>query len=165
MSEYTRPATWEDVKRVAEFLNAAGVEYALVGGYALAAHGFSRFTEDVDFLVEPSPENARRWIVALSRLPDGAARELTGEADPFAADRRYAIRINDEFTVDVLPSVAGRTWAELSPHVETIDVGGVKLRVLSLEGLLLTKQGARPKDRMDAELLRQAMEALEKDKG
>ena len=50
-------------------------EYALVGGYALGAHGFNRFTEDVDILVDPSAENSRRWILALSRLPDAAAAE------------------------------------------------------------------------------------------
>ena len=37
VSEYTRPATWEDVKNLARLLNNAGVQYALVGGYAIAA--------------------------------------------------------------------------------------------------------------------------------
>ena len=45
MTDYTRPATWDDVKTVARYLEEAGAEYALVGGYALAAHGFGRFTE------------------------------------------------------------------------------------------------------------------------
>ncbi len=54
MAEYTRPATWEDVKALAKLLNKAGVEYALVGGYAIAAHGFNRFSEDIDILVNPS---------------------------------------------------------------------------------------------------------------
>jgi hypothetical protein len=31
---------------------------------------FVRLSEDVDILVDPSPENARRWIKALARLPD-----------------------------------------------------------------------------------------------
>jgi hypothetical protein len=34
--EYTRPATWEDLKMLAQLLNEAQVEYALVGGYAQA---------------------------------------------------------------------------------------------------------------------------------
>lgn len=78
--EYTRPATWEDVKTLARYLEEAGAEYALVGGYAVAAHGFNRFSEDIDILVNPVAENSRRWIVALSRLPDGAAAELAAEA-------------------------------------------------------------------------------------
>ena len=65
MTDYTRPATWQDVKTVARYLEEAGVEYALVGGYALGAHGFNRFTEDIDLLVNPSAENSRRWVLAL----------------------------------------------------------------------------------------------------
>ena len=38
VSEYKRPATREDVKNLARLLNDAGVQYALVGGYAIAAH-------------------------------------------------------------------------------------------------------------------------------
>ncbi|MBX3694880.1 MAG: nucleotidyl transferase AbiEii/AbiGii toxin family protein [Steroidobacteraceae bacterium] len=122
MAEYTRPATWDDLRELARYLADAGVEYALVGGYAIAAHGLNRFSEDIDILVEPGAENARRWVLALGRLPDGAVRELGAEADVF--------------------------------------MDGVPLQVLSLEGLLLTKQGVRPKDQMDAAVLRRAIAAL-----
>src|SRR5690606_2204472 len=117
VTEYTRPATWEDVKTLARHLEEEGVEYALVGGYALAAYGFNRFTEDIDILVNPAAENSQRWILALSRLPDGAAKELAAESDVFADDQRYAIRINDEFTVDVMPSIAGLSWDDMKQHV------------------------------------------------
>ena len=158
--EFTRPATWDDVRTLARYLEEAEVEYVLVGGYAVAAHGFNRFSEDIDILVEPSAKNARRWIAALSRLPDHAAQGLAGEPDVFAADQRYAIRINDEFTVDVMPSVAGLSWAELQPHVTRIDLDGVSIRVLDLVGLLKTKQGVRPKDQLDAAVIRAALERL-----
>ena len=104
MAEYTRPATWDDVKKLAQLLNTAGVEYALVGGYAIAAHGFNRFSEDIDILVNQAAEISRRWIVALSELPDHATRELTSGPDVFATDARYALRINDEITIDIMPS-------------------------------------------------------------
>jgi hypothetical protein len=160
LTDYTRPATWDDVKSLARYLDEQGVEYALVGGYALAAHGLSRFTEDIDILVNPSPENSGRWIAALSRLPDGAAAELAAERDVFADDKRYAIRINDEFTVDVMPSIAGLSWDELQPHVISTQVDGVTIRLLDLPGLLSTKQGVRPKDRMDAAAIAAALEKL-----
>ena len=48
----------KDFKEFAELLNSAGVEYLLVGGYALAAHGHPRYTGDRDIWVEPKPENA-----------------------------------------------------------------------------------------------------------
>lgn len=160
MTQYTRPATWEDVKTVARHLNAAGVEYALAGGYALSAHGYNRFTEDIDLLVNPSAENSRRWVLALSHLPDAAAVELGTGTDVFADDQRYAVRINDEFTVDVLPSIAGLAWEEMKAHVTTLDVDGVPIRVLDLPGLLKTKQGVRPKDQADAAIISEALRRL-----
>ena len=81
-----------------------------MGGYAIAVHGLSRQTEDIDFLVNPDPENSRRWIAALSCLPDQATQSLAGEPEVFAHDGRYAVRINDEFTIDVMRSVAGHSW-------------------------------------------------------
>ena len=160
MTDYTRPATWDDVKTLARYLDEQAVEYALVGGYALAAHGFSRFTEDIDILVSPSAENSRRWILALSHLPDAAAAELAAEGDVFADDKRYAIRINDEFTVDVMPSIAGLSWEEMKPHITSMSIDGVSIRLIDLEGLLKTKQGARPKDQMDAAVIAAALEKL-----
>ena len=161
MTEFTRPATWQDVLTLVRYLQEAGAEFALVGGYAIAAHGFNRFSEDIDILVEASPENSTRWVAALSRLPDGAARELGVGADVFADDKRYAIRINDEITIDVMPSIAGYSWAQMKPHVIQRDIDGVEVPLLDLQGLLKTKQGLRPKDQMDAKVLSEALRRLE----
>ena len=157
MMEFTRPATWEDVKTLARYLGEAGVDYALVGGYAIAAHGFNRFSEDIDILVNPAAENSIRWIAALSRLPDAAAAELATEQDVFADDKRYAIRINDEFTIDVMPSIAGFSWDEMKVHITTISIDDVTINLLDLPGLLKTKQGVRPKDQMDAAVIAAAL--------
>ena len=162
MPEFTRPATWEDVKLVARYFNEAGVEYALIGAYGLAAHGIVRLTEDIDVLVAPSAANSRRWIVALARLPDGAARELEGDPDVFAGQKRYAVRVNDDFTVDVLPSAAGKSWDDLKGHVMQVDIDGIPVKVLDLPGLLKTKQSVRPKDQIDAETIRRAIELLKR---
>jgi hypothetical protein len=151
MDERTRAATYEDVKRVAELLESEGVEYALIGGYALALQGIVRATEDVDVLVEPSVDNARRWVRALSKLPDGAAKELVGD-DTLHAEP-YAIRINDEFTVDVLNSASGLSWKELVPYRTRVD----GINVVSLEGLLKMKEKGRLKDQADAEAIRRAL--------
>ena len=44
----SRPATIEDLKTLLRSLNAHSVEYLLIGGYALAAHGYQRATTDID---------------------------------------------------------------------------------------------------------------------
>jgi hypothetical protein len=151
MDERTRAATYRDVRRVAELLEAEHVEYALIGGYALALQGIVRLTEDVDILVEPTPENARRWVRALSLLPDGAAKELEGDETLHAEP--YAIRINDEFTVDIMNSASGFAWHDLLPYRTRID----GIHVVSLEGLLRMKEHGRLKDQADAEAIRKAL--------
>lgn len=151
MDERTRAATYQDVLRVAALLEEEHVEYALIGGYALALQGIVRLTEDVDILVEPTAENARRWVRALSKLPDGAARELVG--DETVHEEPYAIRINDEFTVDVMNSASGFTWQDMLPYRRRIE----GINVVSLEGLLRMKEHGRLKDRADAEAIRKAL--------
>ncbi len=151
MDERTRAATYEDLLAVATLLEAEHVEYALIGGYALALQGIVRLTEDVDILVEPTLENARRWVRALSKLPDGAAKELLG--DDTLHEEPYAIRINDEFTVDVMNSASGFSWQDLVGYRTRIE----GICVLSLEGLLKMKEHGRLKDRADAEAIRKAL--------
>jgi hypothetical protein len=151
MDERTRAATYRDVRRVAELLEAEHVEYALIGGYALALQGIVRLTEDVDILVEPTADNARRWVRALSQLPDGAAKELAG--DDTLHTETYAIRINDEFTVDVMNSASGLSWRDLAPYRTRID----GINVVSLAGLLRMKEHGRLKDQADAEAIRKAL--------
>ncbi|MEJ7664936.1 MAG: hypothetical protein WKG07_38185 [Hymenobacter sp.] len=57
-----------------EYLNllrlfhAEGVEYVIVGGYAVIAHGFPRTTGDLDILVRPTPANAQRLLRALEAV-------------------------------------------------------------------------------------------------
>ena len=158
---FTRPALWEDVLDLARRLNHHRARYVLVGGYALAAHGFVRMTTDIDIAVAPDAENNRRWIAALAELPDGVATELIGEDDPFTGDLLHAIRINDEFTVDIMPSVAGVSFSKLAQNVQQLVIDGEPIPVLNLHGLLTTKQQSeRPKDQADAALLRAALARL-----
>ncbi len=162
MATFTRPATWADVLQVARLLNKHGVRFVLVGGYALYAHGIERLTADIDIAVDPSPTNSKNWILALAELPDQAAAELLEESDPFGGDYQHAIRINDEFTIDIMPSVAGIPFEQLASRSEAFNVNGVEFPVLSLRKLLDTKQSLRPKDKADAERIREVLEILKK---
>ena len=56
---------------VCRLLNASGVRYAIVGGFALALHGAVRATKDVDVLIEPTLDNVRRALDALAGLTYG----------------------------------------------------------------------------------------------
>lgn len=49
-------------------LESAGVRYLIAGGLAVAAHGYLRFTKDIDLVVELVPENVERAFAALGSL-------------------------------------------------------------------------------------------------
>jgi hypothetical protein len=121
-----------------------------------------RNTGDIDILVRDTPANNASWIAALSELPDGAASELAGESSPFPSDddadgQPGAVRVFDEFVVDVMPRACGLSYDELLPFIGRIEQDGHGVNVLDLEGLLLTKQGAREKDIADRQQIELAL--------
>src|SRR6516225_3318597 len=61
-------------------LNRAGVEYLLVGGYAVNHYGYHRFTEDIDFWIAVTDENLDRVLAAI--------REFFGE-DLAGLDKKF----------------------------------------------------------------------------
>lgn len=154
--QYARPATIDDLKSVIRSLNENGVDYFLIGGYALFAHGYYRATTDIDILVTPGREQGARVAKALLVLPE----KVSGEIDPAWFDEGEAIRVADEIIVDVMFSACGETTETLSRYAETVDLDGIPVRTLSLEGLLRTKQTVREKDAMDRAVLQKAIDAM-----
>ena len=59
-------------------LNVNQVRYLVVGGYAVALHGYPRFTKDLDIWVDNSPENARAVVKALAQFGNGGSDRLVG---------------------------------------------------------------------------------------
>lgn len=151
-----RPAGVEDLKLLLKALNEEGVEYLLIGGYALYALGYERGTTDIDLLLQPTREQGERTRRALLRLPDGVAAEL----DPDWFTEGDTIRVADAFVVDLMFSACGESIESLRPHVVSIDFDGIAVRTLDLEGLLKTKRTAREKDKLDRAVLERAIDAL-----
>lgn len=52
-------------KEFIQSLNANGVKYLVVGGFAVAYHGYPRYTKDIDFWIWASPENASRMLQTI----------------------------------------------------------------------------------------------------
>jgi len=143
--EFCRPATINDLMNLIKSLNEKGAQYILIGGYALYAHGIHRATEDIDILVPTKREAALPIIEALMMLPDKTAKEL----EPEWFEEGENIRLADEFVVDLILSTCQQTYDSLKKYTEIIEVDGVPMTTLSIEGLLLTKQSMRDKDVMD----------------
>jgi len=160
MEEFARPATLDDLTTLLKSFNDQGVEYLLIGGYALAAHGYQRATTHIDLLVAKGVLSGEKVKRALLVLPDQAARELDVEW----FDEEENIRVADAFVVDVMLNANGQTYESLKQYEEVIDLDGIMVKIVSLEGLLLTKQTGRDKDVIDRLVIERALLQIENNK-
>ncbi|HEV8357627.1 MAG TPA: nucleotidyl transferase AbiEii/AbiGii toxin family protein [Gemmatimonadales bacterium] len=134
---------------VCGLLNAAGVKYVVVGGFALALHGVVRATKDIDVLIEPTAANAQRTLKALEGLTSGIAREL----DPSEIATRPITIVGDEPRVDILTLAWSVRYADAAPKAERIAIDGVDIPFADLDTLIRTKQTGRFQDNADVESL------------
>lgn len=153
MTERSRPATLEDLKRLLAALEAEKADYLLIGGYALLAHGYARATVDIDLLVPARRAAAGPIQRALLVLADRSARDLA----PEWFEEGEGIRVADEIAVDLVFRTCGETYESLKPFEEVIDLDGVPVRTVNLEGLLRTKQSARERDVQDRAVIERAL--------
>ncbi len=139
-------------------MNSHGVDYLLIGGYALAAHGYQRATTDIDIVFPANEATGHRVKAALMILPDQAARDI----EPQWFEEGDNIRVADAFVVDIMLNANGLTYDTLRQYSETLDLDGIPVRTVSLEGLLLTKQTMRDKDIADRLVLERALAFLKR---
>lgn len=65
-------------KRIVETLSDGGVDYVIIGGVALVAHGSARTTEDIDICYAREPANIAALAAALAlSIPRCVARQRT----------------------------------------------------------------------------------------
>ncbi len=132
-------------------LNAAGAEYLLVGGYALAFHAVPRFTKDLDVWVNATSENAARVHAALARF--GAPLEQLSRSDLEQPGIVFQIGIPPN-RIDVLTSIDGVDFAVAwHDRLKTV-YGGEEVPIISRQHLIANKRASgRPQDLLDADLL------------
>ena len=149
-------------KDFAEFLaalNSEGASYVVIGGMAVLSHIPYRTTRDIDVLIEPTLENARRVREAVRRWggfePDYSAEEfLSGDVLSFGGLLR----------VEVHAAVPGVTWEQAWTNRVAVDFLGVPTSFASLDDLIAMKEAAgRPeKDIPDLRRLRRLRERGER---
>jgi len=133
-------------------LSEAKVKFILVGGYALAVHGYPYTTTlDIDFWVFASPENARAVIRALKRF--GAPLMGVTEADFEKEGTFFQIEVVPR-RMNIITKIDGVSFAEAYSRALVTEWEGVTVHVLSLQDLLANKRATgRLKDLADVELL------------
>jgi len=154
MAQRARPATLEDLKKLLGALHRERADYLLIGGYALLAHGYPRATVDIDLIVPARRDAAEPIQRALLVLADRSASQL----EPQWFEEGEGIRLADEIVVDLIFRTCGETFESLKPFETAIDLDGVPVRTVNLEGLLRTKQSERERDVSDRRIIEQALQ-------
>ena len=154
----SRQPVADDLVLLAQALSAFGVEYALIGGIAMAVHGFSRATKDIDLLLPVSADNNSRLLNALASIP-GNAVALSALRREWM-DKGHSTALEGEIYVDLLYVAADQTFETVKAHIQTVIFEGSPVVTLDVDGMLLTKQTRRESDipdRLKLERLRNAL--------
>jgi hypothetical protein len=136
----------EDFRDFIRALNAHGVEYLLVGGYAVGVHGHVRATADIGFFYQATPENVARLVQALRAF--GAPAEVIDPAHLSTRDSVTAFGA-PPLRIDLLASIDGVTFAQAAAGALRIDIAGDPLPVIGLAALRANKRASGRKRDLD----------------
>lgn len=139
-----------DYVDMVDCLNKQGVEFVIVGAYAVTFHGSPRLTEDIDFLVRPTTENTRRLKSALRDF--GSPVKIKDER----LNPHTVIQIGVKpVRIDIIASITGVKTDAIWEKRIAGRFGGREVFYVSYELLLKNKIAVgRSKDLLDAENLK-----------
>ncbi len=140
-----------DFKEFIQSLNDNGVRYLVVGAYAVAFHGYPRYTKDLDAWIEPTAENAARLIAALERF---GFVSLGLKADDFLVPDQVIQLGYPPIRIDILTTLPGVDFSECYASRIVSEIDGVAVHFIDLEHLKQTKRvSGRLQDLADLENL------------
>jgi len=140
-----------DFKEFLKLLNANGVEYLLIGGYAVGYHGYPRATNDIDIWIAMNQENASKITRVLKEFGFDTP-DLTPELF-LQKDRMVRLGL-PPMRIEVLVEISGVKFKEC--YEERIDdvIDGIPVKLISLKHLKINKKASgRYKDLDDLEHL------------
>lgn len=132
-------------------LNDRGVDFVLVGGYALAIHGVVRATGDIDFLYRRTKAMVRRLCSAME--------DFGAPADVIDEDALMMPAMVTQFgmppqRIDLLSAIDGVSFEKVWAGATTVTIRGQTIRVIGLAELRTNKASTgRPKDAEDVRRL------------
>ena len=140
-----------DFKEFIQSLNDNGARYLIIGGYAVAFHGYPRYTKDLDVWVEMTAENAAKVVKALNEF--GFASLGLKEADFLVPDQIIQLGYPPH-RIDILTTLPGVEFSTCYPSHVTTDIDGVPVNFIDLENLKKNKKATgRHQDLADLENL------------
>lgn len=158
---------YDSVKTIINRLNAAGVRYLVVGGLAVAAHGYLRFTADLDLMIGFDTANVGAAIDVFRSLSYQPRAPVPIEDFAVQARRELWARTKNMIVFSLFshryPGTEIDLFIEEPLDFETADRNAIRMPITegviapicSLSDLIkLKKIAGRPQDLLDIEKLR-----------
>jgi predicted nucleotidyltransferase len=153
----------ESIKHICKLLNNHDVQYLVIGGTAVAIHGYVRLStapdgsilgkHDLDIWYNPTYENYYKLLNALAEI--GFESDFIDEKSPDPNKSFFKHEFND-YKLDFLPNIIGfEKFYDAFKNRYVINLDGIELSVISYDDLITTKKfSKREKDNIDIEMLR-----------
>jgi predicted nucleotidyltransferase len=136
-------------------LNARGVKYLVVGGYAVGFHGHPRYTKDLDVFIAVSDANAGKLVEVFKEF---GFSENPPDKDSFLTPQNIVEIGREPQMIHVCTDIDGVTFNECYRGRILMKDGNLTIPFIGLEELLKNKQSTRrSKDRIDVIELKKVM--------
>ena len=141
----------KDLREFIELLSALDVRFVIVGAFAVAYHGYFRYTSDIDLFIDSSVENARRVFQAVEQFGFG---DLKLTVEDFAQEDQVIQLGVAPNRIDVMTFLSGVSFDEVWASREQAELDGVSVSFISREMLKRNKKACgRLQDLADLEYL------------
>ncbi len=154
----------DEILRICQILNKNDVQYLIVGGTAVAFHGYFRWSQnsagaptekfDLDIWYNPTYENYFKLLNGLAE-PGQDVKEFFEEQSPNPLKSYFKYDL-DKFTLDILPKLKGDTkFKQVYEKKEITTIRGIHIQFIGFDELLKDKAAnSRPKDLADIKQLK-----------
>ena len=141
----------QDFRDLLALFNAHKVDYIIVGAHALAYHGAPRYTGDMDILVCPDLENAKRILSALDEFGFGS---LGLKVEDFTVPDKVVQLGVAPVRLDLVTSLTGVSWEDVAAGRVGGSYGNLEVYYIGKKEFILNKRAlGRKKDIADLEAI------------
>lgn len=137
----------KDFVELLELFNKNKVKYCIIGAFAVGFWGYPRYTKDIDIIVEPTVENAKKIMLALK----GFGVVITDLSEDDFSQEHKIIQLGVEpVRIDILTSIEGLNFHDIWENKKTGDYGNQKVFFMGRDELIKSKKKAnRDSDKID----------------
>ncbi|MFH1673949.1 MAG: hypothetical protein ABIF87_11080 [Pseudomonadota bacterium] len=141
----------QDFKEFIQSLNDNNVRYLVVGGYAVALHGYPRYTKDLDVWIYLDQENAINIVKALDQFGFGS---LKLHAEDFMVSGQTIQLGYPPCRIDLITSLEGVDFQQCYASKVQVTIDDVMVNFIDLKNLKKNKKATgRLQDLADLENL------------